>query len=108
MTDREPASAPDTRAQRRVTLFVVVVKLRDARRRKQVYELLAFAGQHVGVGTYEVATTAGGVRRLLSALGQHLEPEDKVRCYPVCKKCRHGVKMHGGGRLATLPVCFVL
>ena len=105
---RRSPDAPPTRSQRKVGLFVVVANIRDAKRRKNVYDILGAAGQRVGVGAYEVALTRGAMRRLLGALGEYLSPDDRVRCYPVCAKCQKAVRMHGGGRLASLPLTFLL
>lgn len=89
-------------------LWVVVVRVADGKRRRRVDEVLRFAGERLRVGAYEVAATGAGMRRLEERVGECLGEGDLVRIYPVCARCRQGVRMWGEGDLAALPVAWVL
>lgn len=90
-----------------VGLYLVALDIRDAPRRTRIRRVLAGFGQAVNKDTFEVATNQRGVRALQTALAPDLREGDTVRIYPVCKRCRLGVALHGPGELASLPTAYV-
>jgi CRISPR-associated endonuclease Cas2 len=91
----------------RTTLYVVVFNVRDARRRARIRRIVASFGFEVGPGAFEVPTSAAGARALERALSWELVPEDCVRMYPVCSRCRDQARLWGEGELAGLSPAII-
>ncbi|MBN1610810.1 MAG: CRISPR-associated endonuclease Cas2 [Polyangiaceae bacterium] len=115
---RTPASgvsAPEERftqaeqepRRERTTLYVVVFDVHDARRRARVRRIIASFGFEVGPGAFEVPTSRAGARALERALALELVPEDRVRMYPVCSRCRDQARLWGDGELAGLSPAII-
>jgi hypothetical protein len=88
-------------------LYLVAVSIPAGARRQRVREVLSAHGHAINADTYEVPTTARGIRSLLLALTPELEPGDVARVYPVCRRCQTSVQLYGEGDLARLPVAYV-
>jgi CRISPR-associated endonuclease Cas2 len=96
------ATPIDAPRRERTSLYVVVYSVKEAARRSRVRRMLASFGVEVGPGAFEVPTSAAGARALERALTQELQPEDGVRMYPVCGRCRAEARVWGEGELAGL------
>lgn len=99
--------AEDAPRRERTGLFVVVFNVRDAKRRARVRRLLGSFGFETSPGAFEVPTSMSGARALERAITLELQPEDMVRIYPVCARCRAGTRMWGEGELAGLSPVIV-
>jgi CRISPR/Cas system-associated endoribonuclease Cas2 len=88
-------------------LYVVVYRIADRSRARQVDELLRFAGEKLRPGVFEVAGTSATLHHLERDLGLYLREGDLVRIFPVCARCRRGVRLFGEGEPATLPVAWI-
>lgn len=101
------SEAKDNPRRERTTLYVVVYKIRDGKRRARVKRILASFGLEVGLHTFEVPTSPTGIRALERALSQELFPEDDARLYPVCNRCRSETRVWGEGELAGLSPAII-
>jgi len=88
-------------------LFVVVIVIRNSKRRAPIVDTLRFCGTPIGPNVFEVAATAREMRRVEMDIGQHLEEGDVVRIYPVCKRCRSHTRLFGSGELAAVPAAYI-
>lgn len=70
------------------TLFLFVIDIADSRRRARVRAWLAMLGTRVGRDAYEIITDDVGARRARETLERLVTPEDALRVYPVCRRCR--------------------
>ena len=108
--NRQQASwehADDAARRERTTLYVAVFRVPDARRRVRVQRLFASFGVEVAPFTFEIPTSPAGSRAFERALALELQPEDDVRIYPVCTRCRGEARVWGGGELAGLTPALI-
>ena len=89
------------------TLFLVVLAVDDAARRRRLRRILATFGQAVNDDAYEVPATPRGMVRLQRALEPELVEGDTVRIYPVCARCRDRAVSHGTDGFATVPLAWI-
>jgi len=89
------------------TLFVVVLAVDDAARRRRARRVLATFGEAVGDDVFEVPATPRGMARVQRALEPELAEGDRVRIYPVCARCRDRAVAHGTDGFASVPVAWV-
>lgn len=96
---------PDRRA--RTSLYVVVYRIADTTRRTRIRRIVASFGQEVAPHVHEVPTSPSGIRVLERCLSYELQPEDSLRIYPVCARCRGETRVWGDVELAGLTPALI-
>ncbi|MDI6796476.1 MAG: CRISPR-associated endonuclease Cas2 [Desulfatibacillaceae bacterium] len=89
-------------------LWVIVDRILDKSRRTRVRGILQFAGHQVRPGAFELVTTQTRMKSLLTDIGQLLSPEDDLRVYRICARCREATTVFGPGHLARPPVAIIV
>lgn len=89
-----------------LSLYVVVFEVRNAVARGRVRRILDSCASRVSRSSYELSSTAPGVRNLMRALESELQFADVVRIYPVCQRCKASVRLFGGEQLASTPAAY--
>ncbi len=89
------------------SLFIVVAKIADSRRRTRVRTLLNPWGAQLTPMAWEIPATRTELNGLRAALSPELTPEDEVRIYPVCARCRTRARAFGTTDIATLPTAWI-
>ena len=88
-------------------LHVVVVQIRDRNRARRVEDMLRFVGERVRSGVFEVVGTPERMSRLEREIGSLVGPQDTVRIYPLCGRCRPRVRLFGDGDVAQVPIAWI-
>ncbi len=84
--------------------IVVSYDIVDDRRRNRVARLLKGYLQRVQKSVFEGELPPAREQRLLDRLGLLIDrDEDSIRVYPLCARCREGVRIIGQGRPVDPP-----
>jgi len=89
-------------------LWVVVDSVADRDRRRRVRDVLRFNGCQVRAGIYEVVTTDTRMESILQEVACILDPDDELRVYRVCARCREASILFGDVTLSGPPVAVVV
>lgn len=89
-------------------LWVVVDSIVDRDRRLTVRNVMRFHGFQVRSGVFEVVTTETRMQSILQEIACILDPDDELRAYRVCARCREASVVFGEARLSGPPVALVV
>jgi len=89
-------------------LWVVIDSVGDRDRRRRVRDVLRFNGWQVRSGVIEIVTTDTRMEAMLQEIACILDPEDELRVYRVCGRCREASLVFGDGHLSGPPVAVVV
>jgi CRISPR-associated endonuclease Cas2 len=89
------------------SLYLVVLDVRDASRRRRARDTLRYLGTAVARDVYEIPATTPEMARLVSDLDKLLEAGDRVRVYPVCARCRSRAKRFGHTDFSEIPDAYI-
>lgn len=67
--------------------YLICYDIVDDKIRNRIYRLLCDVGDPVQYSAIIVEADKSFIQRLMNTISEHIESDDHVRCYPMCRRC---------------------
>lgn len=79
--------------------WLICYDISDDKNRYYIEKTLQSYGERIQYSVFECAITKDNINSVLKELGQWVEDEDSLACFPICNWCQDKREIQGAGHI---------